>query len=169
MILFADTTSVVTAITTVVFGVVALALVLASDTTSCFADMYSASVSIQNVASKPPRWLYSIIIGGSSALLALILPIEAYSQFLLWIVSVFVPLFGVVAADHYLVKRNYQVQEFYGRGAYWYFGGLNLRGILAWMLGVVFYYAVILYASWFGASIPTLPFSMFVYLSLSKL
>ncbi len=169
LILLTAGLSIVVAITTIVFGALALSLILVNDASSCFADIYSASVSIRNVASKPPRWLSSIMIGCLSAFLALVLPVETYEWFLLWIVSVFIPLFGVVITDHFLVKRGYRAEDFYEGESCWYLGGLNFRGIIAWLLGVTFYYVVIIGMPSFGASIPALLFSMASYALLSKI
>jgi nucleobase:cation symporter-1, NCS1 family len=57
--------------------------------------------------------------------------------------SVFLsPMTGIVVSDYFLVRhREYHVGDLYlGRreSAYWYMAGFNLRGITAWVLGMVF-------------------------------
>ena len=68
-------------------------------------------------------------------------PIAQYENFLFLIGSVFSPLFGILAADYFLLrKRHYDMDELYRpRGRYWYSQGINGWAILAWLLGAVFF------------------------------
>jgi len=122
-------------------GLPALLMFLTKETDNAWADLYSAAISIQNAFPKVrQRWLI-IGLGLFSFLVAVVLDITQYEIFLLLIGSFFVPLFGVLAADYFVLRRRrYQVDELYRpQGAYWYRTGVNILGVLAWLLGVLAY------------------------------
>jgi putative hydroxymethylpyrimidine transporter CytX len=124
-------------------GWVALLILLADETHNAWADLYSSAVSLQNLFPKvKQRWLI-IAIGAACFLVAVFLDITRYQNFLFVIGSFFVPLFGILAADYFVLRgRGYRVDEFYkGRGgAYWYEGGVNVATITVWVLGIIAYH-----------------------------
>ncbi|MDQ3836561.1 MAG: cytosine permease, partial [Thermoproteota archaeon] len=100
-----DIFAIVAAIQAMFFGFLMLLLIV-DEADNAFADVYSASVSTQNIFAKVNQ--KHLIIGFSmfSAVLAMIVSIEQYQVFLLLIASIFVPLFGVVLTDYYIIKRQ---------------------------------------------------------------
>ena len=87
-------------------GVLALVVILVDETDNAFANIYSAAVSIQNILPRvSQRWLV-LGIGAVGALMAATLTMGQYFSFLLLIGSVFVPLFGVLAADYFVLRRR---------------------------------------------------------------
>jgi len=170
-VLALKTGDLIPAIMAVTGGWVALILILVDETDNAFADIYSAAVSSQNVLPKAKQWLLATTIGLVCFLLAAAVPIAQYEGFLLLIGSVFVPLFGLLAADYFVLrKRNYNLDELYvPRGAYWYRRGFNLWALLAWVLGVIVYHAIARYVPWLGASIPSFVATFILYLILAKL
>jgi len=170
-VLALKTEDLIPAIMAVTGGGVALVLILVDETDNAFADIYSAAVSSQNVLPKAKQWLLATAIGFVCFLLAAAVPIGQYEGFLLLIGSVFVPLFGLLAADYFILrKRNYNLDELYTpHGAYWYRRGFNLWALLAWALGVIVYHAIAGYAPWLGASIPSFVATFILYLVLAKL
>lgn len=123
-------------------GWVALLILVVHETDNAWADLYSAAVSTQNVFPKiKQRWLI-LGIGIFSYVVAVIVDITQYEFFLFLIGSFFVPLFGILAADYFVLRqRRYQVDELQReRGAYWYGGGVNVWGLVAWLVGVVVYH-----------------------------
>jgi putative hydroxymethylpyrimidine transporter CytX len=155
----------VQAIATIVYGIPALFLILVDETDNCFADIYSASVSIQNIWPNISQKLLVILIGLVGMLLAILLPVEQYTSFLLLIGSLFIPLFGVVVTDYFFVKRReYLIEDLYRvNGNYWYQRGLNFKAIGAWIIGVICYHSIVIYESWLGASIPSFIIAAFIY------
>jgi putative hydroxymethylpyrimidine transporter CytX len=122
-------------------GWLALLILLVDETDNAWADLYSAAVSIQNVFPRVgQRWLI-LGLGIVTYLMALAIDITQYENFLFLIGSFFVPLFGILAADYFVLRhRRYRVDELYQiGGAYWYGRGLSLRGLVAWAAGVVVY------------------------------
>ncbi len=159
------TSDLIPAILSVAGGWLALLLILVDETDNGFADIYSAAVSSQNLFPRARQWWLTIAIGALCFLLAVTVPIAQYENFLLLIGSVFVPLFGVLAADYFLLRRrNYRVDELYRpQGEYWYRAGFNPWAMLAWVLGIAAYQAIANRAPWLGASVPSFLVSLVIY------
>ncbi|MBS7651263.1 MAG: putative hydroxymethylpyrimidine transporter CytX [Candidatus Bathyarchaeia archaeon] len=155
----------VQAIATVAFGIPALLFILVDETDNGFADIYSAAVSLQNILPKYSQKILIIMIGLAGMFTAILLPIEEYESFLLLIGSLFIPLFGVAVTDYFIVKkREYRIDELYKpSGIYWYRGGVNIKAVAAWMIGVLCYHYIVTYMSWLGASIPSLAVAAAIY------
>jgi len=123
-------------------GWVALLILLVDETDNAWADLYSAAVSIQNLFPKiKQRWLI-LGLGIVAFLVAVALDITQYENFLFLMGSFFIPLFGVLVADYFFLRRRkYQSDELYtSSGAYWYRGGVNVWGLVAWGVGVIAYH-----------------------------
>ncbi len=158
------------AISTVAYGIPALLLILVDETDNAFADIYSAAVSVQNMLPRLSQKLLVLVIGVIGMLIALIVPIEQFTSFLLLIGSLFIPLFGIVITDYFYVKkRKYVIEDLYlQHGRYWYQKGLNVRAIVAWLFGVVSYHLIVVYASWLGGSIPSFIIAAIIYIILMR-
>jgi nucleobase:cation symporter-1, NCS1 family len=120
----------------------ALLIVLFSTFTTTFLDIYSTAVSSQNIFPRMgERW--GVVVGGVLGTgVAIIFPaIIDYEHFLLFIGAMFCPLFGVVLADYFLVKkREIEVEELCKRdGKYWFWKGVNPAALLAWVIGFGIY------------------------------
>ena len=122
-------------------GWLALIALLAGETDEVFANIYSTAVSVRNVAPRFGHGLLALAVGAVAIVLAISLDALSYEPFLLLIGGVFVPLFGVLLADFFVVRgRSYDVGQLYGRdGSYWYAGGVNFVGVGIWVLGFVLY------------------------------
>lgn len=123
-------------------GWIALLILLVDETDNAWADLYSAAVSIQNLFPKVKQRVLILGLGVLSFLVAVVLDVTQYENFLFLIGAFFVPLFGILTADYFLLrKRQYQTDELYRpQGAYWYLGGVNVWGLVAWIAGVVVYH-----------------------------
>ncbi len=123
-------------------GWLTLLILLVDETDEAWADLYSAAVSVQNVFPKvKQRWLI-LGLGLLAYIIAVALDITQYENFLFLIGSVFVPLFGILAADYFILRRRrYQTAELYrAQGTYWYLGGVNILGLIAWVAGILVYH-----------------------------
>jgi len=159
----------VTAIVSIA-GPLALLILLADETDEAWADLYSAAVSLQNVfPNLRQRWLI-FGLGLFCFLVAAVLDITQYENFLLLIGSVFVPLFGILAADYFILRgRRYQAEELYRPGGrYWYTKGIHWRGLLAWVFGILVYQIVVKELPWVGASIPSFVGAFAMHLLLGE-
>jgi len=123
-------------------GWIALLILLADETHNAWADLYSSAVSLQNVFPKiKQRWLI-IGLGVICFLIAIALDITQYENFLFLVGSFFIPAFGIVAADYFLLRRRqYATDQLYrAHGAYWYAGGFSAIGLIAWVVGIAAYH-----------------------------
>lgn len=146
----------------------AVAVVLLSTLTTTFLDIYSNAVSAQSLFPKlGTRGL--VLLGGlAGTLIALFFDATQYEGFLLFIGSAFCPLFGVVLADYFLLKRgHYVAEDLYRRGRYWYTGGVNVRGMAAWAVGFGIYHWCARTGFAGGASIPAMVLAAALYLLIS--
>ena len=84
-------------------GGVAFAVLVARELDQSFANIYSTATSAQNVLHRVDRRIIALVIGTIATLLALIVPISKYQNFLLLIGSVFVPLAAVLIVDYFLL------------------------------------------------------------------
>lgn len=158
-----------TAIMALTGGVVALLVVLVDETDNAFADIYSAAVTLQNVFPRVSQRVLVIVIGGVGLALAALLTMGRYFDFLLLIGSVFVPLFGILAADHFVLRRReLDVEDLYRRtGAYWYWKGINWVAVAAWAGGVAVYHLIAELVPTLGASIPSFVAAFLLHLALN--
>lgn len=114
-------------------GVVLLAL-LVGESDNAFADIYSAAVSTQNVVPELPQRRLIVVVGVAGLALALVFTMESYQLFLLLIGSVFVPLFGVFAADYFVRGRGR-----YGEEVLFARSGVRWAAFVPWIAGIVVY------------------------------
>lgn len=152
-------------------GSVALIIILADEIDNTFADIYSAAVSARNFLRYISHWKLAVFFGFLGFLVAILLPIERYEAFLLFLGSVFAPLFGVVAADYFLLRRGYlDIDALYeGSDARGYRKGVNGSALFCWAVGVVAYQIIAnLYPS-IGASLPSFVLAGALYLGLTRL
>lgn len=125
-------------------GILFLVGLLAGETDEAFANLYSTAVTIQNIAPRVPHRLLVVLVAGVGAALAGILTMTAYESFLFFIGSVFIPLFGIFAADHFVIRRGrVDIDDLYRRGGrYWFSGGFRVSSLIPWLLGFVVFHVV---------------------------
>jgi NCS1 family nucleobase:cation symporter-1 len=148
----------------------AVIIIIFSTVTTTFLDIYSASVSTQNIFSRlPGRWgiLGAGILG---TIIALFFPATEYETFLLFIGSIFCPLFGVVLSDYFVLsKLKMEAKELFKKGGkYWYLGGFNVIALLSWGFGFLLYHAIAIFVPNLGASLPAIVTSALVYYIVMK-
>lgn len=165
-----DVIEIIVAIQAMFFGFLMLLLIV-DEADNAFADVYSAAVSTQNIFSHISQ---KHLIGGLtalSAILAMVMTIQHYEAFLLLIGAIFVPLFGVVLTDYYVVKkRKYTEQMLYGQR------GIEIPAIIAWALGAMINYMLSPLSPIYmpqlpaiGATIPSLAAASLIYLAIMRL
>jgi NCS1 family nucleobase:cation symporter-1 len=168
-----DVLAIMAAIQAIFFGFLMLLLIV-DEADNAFADVYSASVSTQDIFPKISQKYLIVGFTALSAILATVVSIEQYEVFLLLIGAIFVPLFGVVLTDYYIVKRQkYTEQMLYVRqnGL-----GIGVPAIIAWTLGVLLNYILsplspiyIPQLPAIGATIPSLAAASVIYLAITKM
>jgi NCS1 family nucleobase:cation symporter-1 len=108
-------------------------------------------------------------IGGVCLAIALTVDLGSFVSFLYLVGSLFTPLFGVLLADYFLLRRRrYESSDLYpvdGRGRFR--GGINAVALIAWACGIATYLAETTYVGWLGGTLPSLVVSLAVYLVAS--
>jgi nucleobase:cation symporter-1, NCS1 family len=164
-----DIVAIVSAIQSILFGFLMLVLIV-DETDNTFADVYSASVSTQNIFPKIDQRYLIIGITAFSVIMANIIPISEYQSFLLLIGAVFVPLFGVVLTDYYILNRSrYNNDSFFNSNK----NSIRYTAIFAWLTGVFVYYVLSSLSPIYvpqlpqiGATIPSLIVSSLTYVAI---
>jgi NCS1 family nucleobase:cation symporter-1 len=147
----------------------AILIVLFSTFTTTFLDIYSSAVSSLNIWPQFGERRGSLICGVLGTALALIFPAEGYEGFLLFIGSVFCPLFGVVLADFFILRKAiYFGENLTHPGRFWYLKGFNPWAFFAWGAGFAIY-LLLQNATTVGSSVPSLVASGLLYLILMRL
>lgn len=146
----------------------AVAIVLLSTLTTTFLDIYSNAVSAQSLFPKVGTRPLIALAGLAGTGIALYFDATKYEGFLLFIGAAFCPLFGVVLADYFVLKRGrYVAEDLYRRGRYWYAGGVNGRAMFAWAAGFGVYRLCAQSGFAGGSSIPSLLAAAAIYLAIS--
>ena len=99
-------TDVIAALVALPVGAIALGILLTDEVDEAFANIYSTTMSVQNIAPNVDRRVVAVVIGVIATGLAGFLDFGQYQSFLFLIGSVFVPLFAVAAADFLLVSQQ---------------------------------------------------------------
>ncbi|HVE06146.1 MAG TPA: putative hydroxymethylpyrimidine transporter CytX [Paraburkholderia sp.] len=150
-------------------GGLALLLVLIDEIDNAFADVHSAAVSTGTFWPRASVPRLSAGFGALCTLIALIVPMARYQNFLLLIGSVFAPLFGVVLADHFIVrKRRVEAAVLADpQGRYGFSAGWHVSAFVAWAIGIAAYQAINQWLPNLGATLPALAIGALCYLALT--
>ena len=114
-------------------AILALFALLVTETDEAFANVYSASVSLQNLAPRAPQALLILAVTAVATLGALVIDLVSYQSFLLLLGSVFVPLFAVLLADWLAAGRHYSSRDVFAAP------GWRPGLIAAWIAGFALY------------------------------
>ena len=147
----------------------ALIMVVLSSITSDFPDVYSATCSMLNISQRIGSGAVMWAAGILSILVALVFPMEQYENFLLFIGSMFVPLFGVVLTDYFFIRRRrLDLDALYTiGGGYWYTGGYNIVALVSWAAGFALYWLAVKMTA-FGGSLPSILFAGLTYYVIAR-
>lgn len=164
-----DPTVYVTQVGGLALGLAALFVIWFGTITTTFLDIYSANMSVINIFPNVKEWQGSILTGGIAIVIAFLPWLNSFVQFLNLIGAVFVPLFAVVLADYFLIKkRRYDVGRLYARSLYWYRSGFRLASILSWIVGVTLYFVFQQIVPEIGATLPSFLLTAAVYILIVK-
>ena len=135
-------------------GFTALGIVILSTVTTTFLDAYSAGVTFINIFPKLNERKAALAMGVIGTLIAVIVPIEQYQNFLYAIGSVFAPLFAILLTEYFIIKKNRKLQD-----------GLlvNWGAAAVWVMGVIMYYQFIKLDFVLGATVPVMAITGLIY------
>jgi putative hydroxymethylpyrimidine transporter CytX len=125
-------------------GILFLAGLLAGETDEAFANIYSGAVSLQNIFPRASQRSLIVVISAIAVALAAVLTMTLYESFLFFLGSIFVPLFGMLAADHFVNRRGkLEVDDLYTtEGRYWFSGGVRMWAFVPWIVGFAVFHWV---------------------------
>jgi len=122
---------VIAALLAVPAGALALLVLTVDEVDQAYANVYSTTMSVQNLLPRLDRRVVSVGIGVTATLLALGMDIAGYQNFLYLLGSVFVPMFAVLIIDFFVVSRGVWDLSATAR--------TRVSPIVAWLLGFVTY------------------------------
>lgn len=108
-------------------GAAGILAVVLSTVTTTFLDAYSAGVSANNISAKLSETPIAVAVAVVGTLLAVLLPVTEYENFLLLIGSVFSPMAAVLIADFFVLKRREEIE------------GFDFAGLVLWLAGFILY------------------------------
>lgn len=108
-------------------GAAGILAVVLSTVTTTFLDAYSAGVSANNISAKLSETPIAVAVAVVGTLLAVMLPVTEYENFLLLIGSVFAPMAAVLIADFFVLKRREEIESF------------DFAGLVLWLAGFILY------------------------------
>jgi NCS1 family nucleobase:cation symporter-1 len=169
-----DVSSIIISIQAILFGFILLVMVV-DEVDNAFADIYSAAISSQSIFRNLNQRYIIIGFTALSTILSIFVSIEGYQQFLLLVGALFIPLFGVLLTDYFVVKRGkYQIDKIYGNGNKMI--KVGYPAIVSWSIGAILYFLLSqlspIYVSQIptvGSTIPSLIASSLLYLLFTKL
>lgn len=152
------TETIVYSIALMLLGNIALLALLVDETDNAFADIYSAAVSLQNIFPRQKQWFIGLLITVISTSIALSIPIMAYEWFLLLIGASFIPVFGIVFSDYFIINRGkYNMNSFYSPNH-----KINFIAIFSWIVGFISYW-YFSYIIGLGGTIPSFIIAFTIY------
>ena len=152
------------------FGIPAAIVVFLSVMATNTLVVYGMIMSYLNLRPRSGFLGPALVIGLVSILGALWQGIlDRFLGFLLLISTFFVPVFAIMLADYWIVRRgNYSVGDVLSErgGAYWYTGGFNVAAWFAYVVGAAlpFYWTRVNPLS-FGATVPVFVLTFVLYLA----
>jgi nucleobase:cation symporter-1, NCS1 family len=167
-----DVIAIVVAIQAMFFGFLMLLLIV-DEADNAFADVYSASVSMQNIFSKISQRPLVVGFTAISAVLAMVVSIQEYEVFLLLIGAIFVPLFGVVLTDYYILRRQKYTEQLLYKNQNRL--GIGVPAVIAWIFGTLLNYILSPLSPIYmpqlpgiGATIPSLAAASLIYIAITR-
>jgi putative hydroxymethylpyrimidine transporter CytX len=136
-------------------GFSALGIIILSTVTTTFLDVYSAGVTFLNIMPRLNEKTVALIMGVIGTVVAIIVPIEQYVNFLYAIGSVFAPLFAILFTDYFIIKKRKNVQEELI---------IDWGAMVVWIIGIVLYYTLIKFDFILGSTVPVMILTSLIYI-----
>ncbi|AHF08856.1 hydrogenase expression protein [Dehalobacter restrictus DSM 9455] len=127
-------------------GIAAMGIVVLSTVTTTFLDAYSAGVSYLNIWPKANDKIAGLVMTFIGTVLAVIVPMEQYENFLYAIGSVFAPLFAILLTEYYIFRKK-EIKEDQA---------INWLNMLIWVIGVVLYQQFAASGFFLGSTLPVM-------------
>ncbi len=140
-------------------GFAALGIIILSTVTTTFLDAYSAGVTFLNVLPKLNEKKTALVMSFIGVIVAVMVPIEQYENFLYAIGSVFAPLFAILFTDYFILKKSTMLEEKLL---------INWGSIAVWLIGIKLYYIIVKLDFILGTTIPVMVLTSITYIILLR-
>ena len=169
-----DIFAILVAIQTFFYGFFLLVLIV-DEVDNVFANIFSSAMSFKNIYNKINYKYLVIFFTALGVLLANLIPIQQYENFLLIIGALFAPLFAIVLTDYYVIRRlgrRITIEDFYEKT-----NRIKMSSFLAFGVGSITYF-ILSPISWLyvtdlglsiGSTIPSVAISILVFLVIELL
>jgi len=137
-------------------GLTALAILGLSTVTTTFLDVYSAGISLINIFPKVNDRMAAVGFAVIGTAIALIFPIERYTDFLYVLGSVFSPLIAILLTDYFVMKCDNR-----GRRA-------DAMATVSLVSGIAFYYLIKAQELPVGSTLTTIIFTAALHFVLRR-
>ena len=137
-------------------GLTALAILGLSTVTTTFLDVYSAGISLINIFPKVNDRMAAVGFTVIGTAIALIFPIDRYTDFLYLLGSVFAPLIAVLLTDYFILKSDHRD------------GRADAVATVSLAAGIAFYYLIKSQELPVGSTLTTIVFTAALHYLLRR-
>lgn len=151
------------------FAIPALLMVALATVTSNFITVYSAACSALNMSDRLNSKVIMWIIGLTAIAAALVFPVDQYEGFLFFIGAMFVPLYGVILTDYFILRQRKLDLDEISRvnGEYWYYKGFNVVAFISWAVGFFVFEFIAVMKYPLGGSMPSIAVAGLLYYGIT--
>lgn len=125
-------------------GLWPLLIIIFATVTTTYLDAFSAGVSFVSIFPKLSEKTTAISLTVLGIVLAILVPMTEYENFLFLIGSVFTPMIAILFTQYFLLKQDASGRKFY------------LPNLILWLVGFVLYRNVMTYETPLGTTFPVM-------------
>lgn len=125
-------------------GLWPLLIIIFATVTTTYLDAFSAGVSFVSIFPKLSEKTTAISLTVFGIVLAILVPMTEYENFLFLIGSVFTPMIAILFTQYFLLKQDASGRKFY------------LPNLILWLVGFVLYRNVMTYETPLGTTFPVM-------------
>jgi putative hydroxymethylpyrimidine transporter CytX len=137
-------------------GLTALAILCLSTVTTTFLDVYSAGISLINIFPKVNERMAAVGFTVIGTAIAMIFPIERYTDFLYLLGSVFSPLIAILLTDYFVLKFDRRDRR------------ADAVATVSLAAGIAFYYLIKMQELPMGSTLSTIVFTAAMHYVLRR-
>lgn len=137
-------------------GGLGLFIIVFSTVTTTYLDTYSAGVCIASIEKRISVKCAAIIVCIIGTIAAMLFPVNQLENFLYFIGSVFAPLFAILFADYFILKRNANKKN------------IDITNIVIWGVGFILYRLFMELTTVIGNTLPTIMVILIIKIVFEK-
>lgn len=137
-------------------GGLGLFIIVFSTVTTTYLDTYSAGVCISSIWKKISVKYAAIIVCIIGTIAAMLFPVNQLEYFLYFIGSVFAPLFAILFADYFILKKNANNKN------------IDITNIVIWGAGFILYRLFMELTTVIGNTLPTIMVILIIKIVFEK-